>query len=63
LLIYTVRAGIPIPVFFYARLALTAAQQNNYPKGIAAASELLATMYEPIDEHEAFKYYKTSNRK
>jgi len=43
---------------FYGRLALTAAQQNNYPKGIAAASELLATVYELIDEHEAFRYYK-----
>jgi len=43
---------------FYARQALAAGQQNNYAKGIQTASELLSEAYEPIDEHEAFKYYK-----
>lgn len=52
------KAGQSDSCIFYARRALTAGQQNNYAQGIVAASELLSKVYEPIDEHEAFKYHK-----
>jgi signal transduction histidine kinase len=42
----------------YGKLALIAGQKTNYAKGIIAASELLSQAYEPVNEHEAFKYQK-----
>ncbi|MEP6711530.1 MAG: ATP-binding protein [Ferruginibacter sp.] len=45
---------------FYGKSALGAAQKNNYAKGILEASEFLSKIYERVDEHEEFKYYKTA---
>jgi signal transduction histidine kinase len=42
----------------YGKLSLIAGQKTNYAKGIIAASELLSQVYEPVNEHEAFKYQK-----
>jgi len=42
----------------YGKLSLIAGQKTNYAKGIIAAGELLSQVYEPRDEHEAFKYQK-----
>jgi two-component system, NtrC family, sensor kinase len=42
----------------YGKLSLEAGQRTNYAKGIIAASELLSQVYEPVNEHEAFKYQK-----
>ena len=52
------RSGQSDSCIFYARLGLSAGQQNKYAKGILAASELLSKVYESIDEHQAFKYHK-----
>ena len=43
---------------YYSRKALDAAQKINYSKGILGASQLLADIYEPINEREAFRYFK-----
>jgi signal transduction histidine kinase len=51
-------AGQRDSCIFYSRKSLAAAQSNNYAKGILAASQSLSKIYEAINEHEAFKYYK-----
>ena len=52
------RSGLPDSCIFYAQQGLSAGQQNQYAKGILAASELLSEVYESIDEHQSFKYHK-----
>lgn len=52
------RSGGADSCIYYSRKALEAAQEINYSKGILAASQLLSEVYAPIDEHEAFRYYR-----
>jgi two-component system, NtrC family, sensor kinase len=46
---------------FYGLKAFAAAQKNNYAKNIVAASKILAEGYEPVNEHEALKFFKIAS--
>ncbi len=43
---------------FYGHAALEAGRKNSYAKGVLAASQLLADLYDTIDAQKAVNYYK-----
>ncbi len=54
------KRGLKDSSIFYAKKALGEGQVISNVPGVLGASQFLASIYEGINEHEAFKYYKVA---